>query len=139
MSNLGAVGGRTFGTSVGEPHGRIKTEDELDAQAKLLQRIVKLGKEKGIVIYLHNHNSEVINGMYDFGGTIKRIRDIQLGLDLNWLLRAGMNPVELLKKHKEQICFLHLRDQSADGQRLWVKAMWILQRVPETYCRLSFD
>lgn len=121
MSNLELLGGRTFGTSVGEPHGRIKTEDELDAQAELLQRLVKLGKEKGIVLNLHNHTSEVENNMHDLGGTIKRIPDIKLGPDLNWLLRAGMDPVEFLKKYKEQICFLHLRDQYADGR--WSEAL----------------
>jgi hypothetical protein len=43
MTNLASVGGRTFGTSVGEPHGRLKTEAELDTQAELLKRLVKLG------------------------------------------------------------------------------------------------
>lgn len=116
MTNLESLGGRTFGTSVGEPHGRLKTEDELDAQADLLQRLVKLGVQKGIVLNLHNHTSEVVNDMHDLGGTLKRIPDIKLGPDLNWLLRAGLDPIEFLKKYKHQICFLHVRDQYTDGR-----------------------
>lgn len=116
MSNLASVGGRTFGTTVGEPHGRLKTEEELDAQAELLKRLVKMGKEKDIVLNLHNHTSEVENEMHDLGGTLKRIPDIKLGPDLNWLLRAEVDPIEFLQTYQKQICFLHLRDQYVDGR-----------------------
>ena len=121
MSNLASVGGRTFGTTVGEPHGRLKTEDELDAQAELLNRLIKLGLDKGIVLNLHNHTSEVVNEMHDLGGTLKRIPGIKLGPDLNWLLRAEVDPIEFLEKYKQQICFLHLRDQYKDGR--WSEAL----------------
>jgi sugar phosphate isomerase/epimerase len=121
MSNLASVGGRTFGTSVGEVQGRMKTEDELDAQAELLNRLVKLGLEKGIVLNLHNHTYEVANGMHDLGGTLKRIPDIKLGPDLNWMLRAGVDPIDFLKKYADQVCFLHLRDQKKDGR--WPEAL----------------
>jgi sugar phosphate isomerase/epimerase len=59
--------------------------------------------------------------MHDLGGTLKRIPDVKLGPDLNWLLRAGLDPVEFLETYKEQICFLHLRDQYADGR--WSEAL----------------
>lgn len=121
MTNLASVGGRTFGTSVGEPHGRLKSEAELDAQADLLKRLIKLGNEKGIVLNLHNHTSEVENNMHDLGGTLKRIPDMKLGPDLNWLLRAGVDPIDFLEKYQKQICFLHLRDQYASGK--WCEAL----------------
>lgn len=121
MTNLASLGGRTFGTTVGETHGRMKTEDELDAQAELLKRLVKLGSDKGIVLNLHNHTSEVVNNMHDLGGTLKRIPDIKLGPDLNWLLRGGVDPIDFLKKYQDQICFLHLRDQYTDGR--WSEAL----------------
>lgn len=121
MTNLASVGGRTFGTSVGEPHGRLKTEAELDAQADLLNRLVNLGNDKGIVLNLHNHTYEVANNMHDLGGTLKRIPDIKLGPDLNWLLRADVDPVEFLKEYQKNICFLHLRDQFKNGK--WCEAL----------------
>lgn len=121
MTNLASVGGRTFGTSVGHPQGRLKTEAELDTQAQLLNHLVKLGDEKGIVLNLHNHTSEVENNMHDLGGTLKRIPDIKLGPDLNWLLRADVDPIEFLEKYQKQICFLHLRDQYENGK--WCEAL----------------
>lgn len=121
MTNLASVGGRTFGTSVGDPHGHLKIEDELDAQADLLTRLIALGNSKGIVLNLHNHIPEVANQMHDLGGTLKRIPDVKLGPDLNWLLRADVDPVEFLKKYGQQICFMHLRDQLLDGT--WAEAL----------------
>jgi sugar phosphate isomerase/epimerase len=116
FSNMASVGGRTFGVTVGEPDGRQKTEGEFDNQAALLKKIISLGEKKGIVLNLHNHTAEVENSMYDLRGTLKRIPDIKLGPDLNWLLRAGINPIDFLREFRKQIVFMHLRDQLSDGK-----------------------
>jgi sugar phosphate isomerase/epimerase len=121
FTNMASVGARTFGISVGEPAGRKKTENEFDNQAELLKKIVALGEKKGIVPNLHNHTAEVENNMYDLRGTLKRIPDMKLGPDLNWLLRAGINPVDFLKQYKKQIVFMNLRDQLANGK--WPESM----------------
>ncbi len=116
LSNMASVGGRTFGVSVGRPSGRMKTEEELDNQALLLNKIIPLCKNKGIVLNLHNHTYEVENNMYDLRGTLKRIPDIGLGPDLNWLLRGGVDPLVFLREFNKQIVFLHLRDQLRNGK-----------------------
>ena len=121
FTNMASVGGRTFGVSVGEPSGRKKTEDEFDNQAALLRKLISLGEKKGIVLNLHNHTAEVEDNMYDLRGTLKRIPDIKLGPDLNWLLRAGINPVDFLKEYRKQIVFMHLRDQLSNGK--WPESM----------------
>ena len=121
MSNLASLGGRTFGTSVGRPKGRVKTEQEFDAQAMLLKKMMALGKEKGITLNLHNHTYEAENNLFDLRNTLKRLPEVKLGPDLNWLLRAGINPVNFLKEFKTQISFLHLRDQLTNGK--WPESM----------------
>lgn len=121
FANMASVGGATFGVSVGEPQGRKKTESEFDNQAVLLKKIIALGEKKGIILNLHNHTAEVENNMYDLRGTLKRIPDIRLGPDLNWLLRAGINPVDFLREFRKQIVFLHLRDQLKNGK--WPESM----------------
>ena len=121
FTNMASVGGRTFGVSVGEPAGRDKTEKEFDNQASLLSKLVTLGEKKGIVLNLHNHTAEVSNNMFDLRGTLKRIPDIKLGPDLNWLLRAGIDPVDFLREFRKQIVFLHLRDQLSNGK--WPESM----------------
>jgi sugar phosphate isomerase/epimerase len=121
FTNMASVGGKTFGVSVGEPTGRVKTDKEFDNQAFLLKKLISLGEKKGIVLNLHNHTAEVSNNMYDLRGTLKRIPDIKLGPDLNWLLRAGINPVNFLREFRKQIVFLHLRDQLSNGK--WPESM----------------
>lgn len=116
FTNMASVGGRTFGVSVGEPAGRKKTEAEFDNQAALLKKLISLGEKKDIVLNLHNHTAEVENNMYDLRGTLKRIPDVRLGPDLNWLLRAGINPVDFLREYRKQIVFMHLRDQLTNGK-----------------------
>jgi sugar phosphate isomerase/epimerase len=116
LTNVASVGGKTFGVSVGQVRGRMKTEDELDTQAELLKRLVSLCRSKGITLNLHNHTYEVENNLHDLRGTLKRIPDIGLGPDLNWLLRAGVDPIGFLKEFRKNIVFLHLRDQLNNGK-----------------------
>ena len=116
MENMERVKARTFGTSVGRPSGRMKTEEELDSQAELLRKLIATGKRKGVVLNLHNHTYEVENDLFDLKGTLMRIPEVNLGPDLNWLLRAGINPIDFLEEFKNRIVFIHLRDQLNNGK-----------------------
>ena len=115
IENLAEVGGRTFGTSVGRAPEK-KTEKHLDDQADLLKKIIEIGNKNGVVINLHNHTYEVEDGLHDLKGTLKRIPDIKLGPDLNWLLRGGVDPIDFLKKYQDQIVFMHIRDEFKNGK-----------------------
>jgi sugar phosphate isomerase/epimerase len=141
MENMAKVKARTFGTSVGRPSGRNKTEKELDAQAVLLRKLIATGKKNGIVLNLHNHTYEVENNLFDLHGTLKRIPDIKLGPDLNWLLRAKVDPVAFLKEFKNNIVFLHLRDQSKNGK--WPESLGEgdvdFKEIKETLKTIRFD
>lgn len=120
VSRLGELGAETLGVSVGRAPAR-KTPEQLDAQAELLGRLVQLCENNGITLNLHNHTYEVEDGMHDLRGTLERLPQVKLGPDLNWLLRAGVDPVRFIRTYGDRIVFLHLRDQAADGR--WVEAM----------------
>jgi sugar phosphate isomerase/epimerase len=120
IPRLAALGGRTLGTSVGQAPKK-KTEEQLDAQAELLRKLIALCGKHGVVLNLHNHTYEVADGLHDLGGTLRRIPDAKLGPDLNWLLRGGVDPAAFLRKHGKAVVFLHLRDQKADGR--WSEAL----------------
>ena len=120
IGRLGKVGGRTLGISVGAAP-KQKTEAQLDAQADLLKRIGALCRDNGVVPNLHNHVYEVENGEHDLKGTLARLPDSKLGPDLNWLLRAKVDPVDFIRRYGTRIVYLHLRDQNADGK--WTESM----------------
>lgn len=120
VTRLAKLGGRTLGTSVGRTP-QPKTAEQLDAQAELLRRIIKLCHDNGVELNLHNHTYEVENGMHDLKGTLERIPEVKLGPDLNWLVRGGLNPVTFIETYGESIVFLHIRDQNANGK--WSEAV----------------
>jgi sugar phosphate isomerase/epimerase len=109
-----------MGTSVGATR-QPKTEEQFDAQAALLRKIMAIAKDHGVVVNLHNHTYEVANGEHDLKGTLARIPDARLGPDLNWLIRAGVDPVDFITRYGNRIVYAHLRDQKGDGK--WCEAM----------------
>lgn len=115
VPRLGQVGGKTFGISVGNKKNGLKTEAQLDAQAKMLKKVRAICDDHGVEANLHNHTYEVENDMHDLKGTLKRIPDFKLGPDLNWLIRGGINPVDFINTYGLQIVYLHIRDQYKDG------------------------
>ena len=114
VPRLSALGGKTLGISVGSL-GRKKTEQELDHQAELLRKVFSFCDEHGIVPNLHNHTYEVENDLHDLKGTLQRIPEAKLGPDINWLIRADVDPVEFLKTYGDRIVYLHIRDQYENG------------------------
>ena len=120
VNRLHEVDGKNFGITVGNAR-RMKTEEELDAQAELLIKILKICEEKDVLANLHNHTFEVENDLHDLKGTLARVPDIKLGPDLNWLVRGGVDPVSFIKTYGRRIVYMHIRDQTADGT--WTEAV----------------
>jgi sugar phosphate isomerase/epimerase len=120
VTRLAKLGGRTLGVSVGKAP-QTKTAAQLDAQAELLRRIMNLCRDNGVELNLHNHTYEVEDDMHDLAGTLARVPEAKLGPDLNWLLRGGVDPVDFIEEFGENIVFLHIRDQNADGT--WSEAV----------------
>jgi sugar phosphate isomerase/epimerase len=69
-----------------------------------------------VVLNLHNHTYEVVDDLHDLKGTLARIPEVKLGPDLNWLVRAGVDPASFIRQFGRQIVFMHLRDQKKDGR-----------------------
>jgi sugar phosphate isomerase/epimerase len=117
---LRKLGARTLGTSTGAKPGVKKTAEELDFQAEVLRRVMKLCRANGVTLNLHNHTYEVKDNEYEVNAMVARIPDVKLGPDLNWLRRAGVEPLGFLRRNARRIAFLHIRDQKGDK---WVQAL----------------
>lgn len=112
---LHQLGGSTFGITVGDA-GHVKTMHELDAQADVLKKILHVCERNKIQANLHNHTFEVENNLHDWKGILERVPEIKLGPDINWLVRAGVDPVWFIKEYGHQMVYLHIRDQKANGE-----------------------
>lgn len=120
VERLHQLGGKNFGITVGNA-GRMKTEEELDAQAEALKSILKICDRHDVVPNLHNHTFEVENDMHDLKGTLARVPDVKLGPDINWLIRGGVDPVSFIRTYGNNIVYMHIRDQHQDG--VWTEAV----------------
>lgn len=100
--------------------GKEKTDEELKIQAKYLEKMGKILKDMGMEFYCHNHTPEIksnareLRSICDF--TDKRF--VNLCLDIHWVLRGGVDPLELMKEYPERLKSLHLRN-SSDG--VWME------------------
>ena len=117
---LQKAGGKMIGISVGSAD-RKKTEEELDHQAELLKKILKICDKNGIEANMHNHTYEMDYDMFDFKGTISRVPGLKLGPDLNWLIRAKVDPVWFIRTYGDKMVYMHIRDQHANGK--WSEAV----------------
>jgi sugar phosphate isomerase/epimerase len=120
IDRLHQLGGTNLGITVGTAK-RMKTEAELDAQAVVLERVLKICRDKNVTGNLHNHTYEVENDLHDLKGTLTRLPEVKLGPDLNWLIRGGVDPVNFIRTYGKQMVYMHLRDQNKDGQ--WTEAL----------------
>ncbi|MGQ9731477.1 MAG: sugar phosphate isomerase/epimerase family protein [Candidatus Zipacnadales bacterium] len=118
-ARLQALGGRTLGVSVGKAPSQ-KTPAQFDVQARALRELDALCTECGIQLNLHNHTYEVEDGEYDLRNTLSRFPEAKLGPDLDWLTRAGLDPLDFIRRYGERIVFLHLRDNK-NGK--WVEGL----------------
>ena len=114
IQRLSQLNGKNLGLSVGNAKHQ-KTDAELDAQAEVLTKIDALCKQYNVEPNLHNHTYEVENGLHDLKGTLARLPNIRLGPDLNWMIRAGVDPVAFINTYGDRMTYFHIRDQYADG------------------------
>ncbi|RDC61924.1 TIM barrel protein [Adhaeribacter pallidiroseus] len=117
MQQLGAT---EFGITTGFFKGK-KTEEHLDNEALLIKEIIKICENHQVVANIHSHSNELQNEQFEWKGLIKRIPEIKLGPDLNWVVRAGLDPVAFIHEYGRQMVYLHLRDQTAAG--VWTEAV----------------
>ena len=72
---------------------------------------VKLA-EQGIELYYHTHHIEFqkYDGEYLLDMIKNNTTKLGFELDVHWIQRAGVNPVEFIKEYKGRIALLHLKD-----------------------------
>jgi sugar phosphate isomerase/epimerase len=120
VARLAALGGRTFGVTAERAPGG-KTPERLDAQAEVMRRLIALCDARGVQLNVHNHTWEVEDGERELRGMLARVPGLKLGPDLNWLVRAGVDPAAFIDEHGPRIVYLHVRDQGPDAR--WTEAV----------------
>lgn len=82
-------------------------------------------RSHGLVLAYHNHDFEFApfdDGTTPFGllTTETDPRDVKLELDVYWVAKAGLDPVQCLKDGGDRIVLVHLKDLGPDGSTVEV-------------------
>jgi len=120
VGRLAQLNATHIGLTVGDA-GRRKTDQELETQAEVLVDVLGICARYGIKPNMHNHTVELMDDGRDLKEMIRRVPELKLGPDINWLIRAGVDPVAFIHTYGQKIAYLHLRDQDSAG--LWTEAV----------------
>lgn len=104
-----------------EEHLR-KTADDYKSIAAALNRAAETCRKNGLKLAYHNHDFE----FQDMGGTtgyqiLLNETDpslVQLEADLYWIVRAGLDPVELFEQHQGRFVMWHVKDMDKADKTL---------------------
>ena len=98
--------------------GASLTLDDWKWNAEQLNRVGELARKAGVRFGYHNHNIEFRNydGVVAFDELLRRTDPslVAIELDIGWVVTAGVDPIAYLKKYKERIALLHVKDVRKD-------------------------
>jgi sugar phosphate isomerase/epimerase len=113
--DLAAEGGFPYLVCASTP---IHTSEEIKSSIAVLNKTAEACKKAGITFAYHNHDAEFheVDGKvpYDLILSETDPAHLKLELDLAWATKAGVDPVELFKKHPGRFPLWHVKDISKD-------------------------
>ena len=94
------------------PEDRKKTDEELRVQVDALNKMGKELEKINMRVGIHNHTPEMENDAREFHYIMENLETDYVGvcLDIAWTVKAGVSPVELIKKYHEKIFDVHVRN-----------------------------
>lgn len=99
--------------------GRFTTYDDLMQQCEYFNKIGKICREEGFTYLYHNHQHEyrTFNGKSILDIIVENTDPNYLSLELDtfWTMRAGLNPVDMLKHFGKRIKLIHQKDFAWDS------------------------
>lgn len=100
----------------------IETGDEVKTSIETFNKAGEAAKKAGIIFAFHNHDREfaLVDGQkpYDLFLSQTSADALKFELDLAWVTKAGVDPVELFKKHPGRFPLWHVKDIDKEGKTL---------------------
>jgi sugar phosphate isomerase/epimerase len=93
----------------------IKTANDFKEVAEKMNKAAEILKKEGLKLGYHNHNFEwkPADGT-TFYDTLLKYTDpalVHMEMDIFWVVRAGQDPVAILKEHKGRFKLVHIKDR----------------------------
>jgi sugar phosphate isomerase/epimerase len=92
----------------------IETLDEVKQAVEILGKAGETAKKAGLTFVYHNHDREFkdVEGQQPYTMFLSQIKPeiMKMELDLAWVSKAGVDPVELFTKHPKRFPLWHVKD-----------------------------
>ncbi len=94
-----------------------KNLEEMKAMAKVTDKVSRDFAREGLTFVYHNHDPECsfTDGMNALDYILNECPALKLELDVGWVQFSGEDPVAFLKRYKDCIPLLHLKDICEDA------------------------
>lgn len=96
-----------------------RTIENYQKLPEVLENAGKLSKQNGIQLAYHNHDFEFLkmddeNNFYDF--ILKNTSSdlVKMELDLYWISKAGLDPLDYFEKYPKRFPLWHVKDMKSD-------------------------
>jgi len=119
--DVAALGGNYLVLSY-PPKGAPKSEDEYSVQGETLSEIGHICRKQGLSATIHLYAHHVREDELEVRKICESVPAELLGLgpDLDWISRGGVQPEDFLRRHRDRINYMHLRDNK-NGR--WTEAL----------------
>lgn len=104
-----------------------RTAGDWKRVCRTLTTIGQAARSRGLVLAYHNHDFEFVpfdDGTTPFGLMMTETdpSDVKLEVDVYWVAKAGLDPVQCLRDGQDRILLVHLKDLGSDGSTVEVGA-----------------
>jgi sugar phosphate isomerase/epimerase len=105
-----------------KPGGEPKSDAELAAQVKMLNRLGHELARRGFRLWTHAHAPEMADNAREWRYNLQHTdpKYVWICLDLDWVYQGGQDPLKLLREAGRRVASLHLRNSR---HKLWLESL----------------
>ena len=105
-----------------KPQRERKSDEELNRQARQVNRLGAELEKRGVGLLLHHHDPEMAEQAREWRHLLNNTDAgrVSLCVDLHWIYRGGQDPMALLRESGRRLGSLHLRNSQ---QNVWTEAL----------------
>ena len=109
-----AVGATAYGlVGAGRPRARPPSPDELRDLAQLCDGLAAHGKAQGVTVAYHPHARCTVQYEHEIDQLMSLTQHLTLCLDVSHIALVGEDPVAHLRKYRDRLGYVHLKDWGA--------------------------
>jgi inosose dehydratase len=101
-----------------KPKRERKSDEELDAQAKVVSRLAAELKKKDLQLILHHHDPEMAEDGREWRHLLRNT-DVGLCVDTHWAFRGGQDPMSIVREAGQRLASAHVRNSQ---NNTWTEA-----------------